>query len=200
MRKLQTIVLMGLVALAGCGGETSSPTAVSTDDATNLVGAADAGVPMGLGEMGSVTGGAQLQVFSAPGTGLRKLTFSAVQHADGTVSGEWNLVVGATILHGDVDCLNILPGGKVARLAGIVTDAKFTSYQEGTAFALEVHDNGNGLSGDVDETSAVQAFRNAPPEVGRHFCETGEAPADLDFMGLERGNVSIHVVGEVTAP
>ena len=143
--------------------------------------------------VGSVTGSAHLQVFAAQGLGLRKLTFNAIRRVDGSVGGEWNIVAGASIIHGDIDCLNILPGGGSARISGIVTDAKFTTFLPGTAFAIQLNDNGNGSSGDADEATSVRAFRNADPEVGRLFCETGEAPADLEFLMVEKGNVSIHV-------
>lgn len=190
MTRLRFLALAALVAVAGCSAENDpGPTGVSlerleqsTTEIQSLAGVA-----------GSVTGSAHIQVFGIQGLGLRKLTFSAIRAADGTVRGEWNIVAGASIIHGDVDCLNILPGGQVARLSGVVTSAKFTSFQPGTAFAIQVVDNGAGQSGAADETSEVRAFQNLPPEVGRIFCETGEAPSDVDIMGIELGNITIHV-------
>jgi hypothetical protein len=142
---------------------------------------------------GSVTGGGHLIFFPglAPGLGTRRLAISAVQTADGTTTGEWQIVVGATILHGDIDCLTILPDGKSARLSGIVEQAKFTSFLPGTAFALELVDSGEGSMGGGDADTGPLAFRNAPPEVGRTFCETGEAPAELELMAIEKGNFQV---------
>lgn len=192
MKQIASFGLLALTLIVGC---TSDDPATLTAPGSELSSALEVGV-VGqeiLGHEGRVTGSAHLQVFAPNGIGLRKLTFSAIQHADGSVSGEWNLVAGATILHGDLDCLNILPGGDRARFSGIVTDAKFTNFEPGTAFALEVVDNGQGGDSDPDQTSVVRAFRNADPAVGRHFCETGEAPTDVEFMDAQKGNIQIHV-------
>ena len=125
--------------------------------------------------------------------GLRKLTFTARQHSDGRVDGEWTIVAGASIIRGDIDCLTILPEGNRARLAGVVTDAKFTTFQVGTAFALEAVDNGQGQGADPDQTSEIRVFRNLPVEVGREFCETGVAPDGHHLQDVELGNLQIHV-------
>lgn len=145
------------------------------------------------GVQGSVTGSAHLQFFPLPGLGLRRLTFNAVEHQDGTVAGEWQIVVGATILHGAIDCLTILPGGHAARVSGVVEQALFTTFLPGTAFAMEFTDHGQGSDEPADEATALLAFRNTSPEVGRLFCETGVAPADLEVMEILHGNFQIHV-------
>lgn len=189
MNRLRIVAFVALVVVAGCAHDDPGPTGPDLaliDPVTTSLQA-----PVGLA--GSVTGSGHVQVFGIQGLGLRKLTFSAIQDAAGEVTGEWNIVAGGTILHGDVDCLNILPGGQVARMSGVVTSAKFTTFQPGTAFAIEVVDNGSGRSGSFDETSELRAFKNLPPEVGRQFCETGEAPADAEPMPIELGNLTIHV-------
>ena len=188
MRSRGFVGALGVVVLVGCNAlETTAP------PATRLVQAAGGGgAAIEAGVSGSVTGSAIVQFFAPNGLGLRKLTFNAVKHADGRVTGQWNIVVGASILHGDVDCLTILPGGTRARLSGIVTGAKFTSFLPGTAFALEVVDTGEGQNEPGDATTELLAFRNAPPEVGRLFCETGEAPPGVELVEIELGNVQVH--------
>lgn len=150
---------------------------------------------------GSATGSAHLTVFpppTPPGLGLRNFAFEAVKHGDGSVAGQWQIVAGGTILHGPIDCLTIAPDGTSARISGLVADVKFSpTFEEGTAFAMELFDNSAGGSGDPDVTTQLRAFANAAPEVGRAFCEDGTVPegADLDPLPSDHGNVTIHVDG-----
>jgi hypothetical protein len=183
-------VVVAVAVLTGCNAQAPE---VSSESGVQVMATASPEVgKMDAGVSGSVTGSAIVQFFPPSGVGLRRLTFAGVKHQDGSVTGEWNIVVGATILHGDIDCMTILPGGDRARIAGIVTDAKFTTFQTGTAFAIEVVDNGEGQNDPADATTELVAFRNAPPEVGRLFCETGEAPSELEFIDIELGNVQVH--------
>ena len=148
----------------------------------------------GVGATASVTGSGSFPFFPPPGPkGLRlwKLTLNAIQQRDGGTSGEWQIVVGASILHGDIDCVTVLPGGTMARVSGIVEDAKFTSFVPGTGFAIEVMDNGQGANADPDQVTSALAFRNAPPETARAFCEDGTAATDLNWIPLELGNFQI---------
>lgn len=150
------------------------------------------------GIRGSVTGSAHITVFPPPvppGLGSRNFTLSAQEYSDGVVDGEWQVVAGGSILHGSVDCMTIAPDGASARLSGIVESASFTLFEEGTAFAIEIFDNGDGASGDPDVTTQLRAFRNEPPEVGTAFCVSGEVPAgaDLDPRPTEEGNFSIRL-------
>ncbi len=149
------------------------------------------------GVSGSVTGNAHYTFppFAnqglPPGLSLRKLSFTGrVQGGD--VSGEWQIVVGGTILHGNIDCLTILADGRTARVSGIVEQAKFTTFLPGTAFAMEFVDNGQGQAAADDEVTGLLAFRNAAPDVGRLFCETGQAPGDLEWIQITQGNFQVH--------
>lgn len=125
----------------------------------------------------------------------RRLTFAGISHGNGSVSGEWQVVAGGTILHGDIDCLTILPDGRSGRISGIVEQAKFTTFEAGTAWAMEFVDNGQGAGADADVVSDLMAFKNATPEVGRTFCETGELPegTELDRLQITQGNFQVHV-------
>lgn len=193
MRKIGGLFAIAFVATALMGCEdTVSPT---TPDATAEL--TDQAVAAAQGVAGTASGSAHLTVFpGAPkGLGSRNFAFQAAQDAGGDVRGEWQIVAGGTILHGSIDCLTIAADGESARLSGIVEDAKFSLFEVGTAFAMEVFDNGDGASGDPDVSTQLRAFRNAAPEVGTAFCETGAIPAgaDLDPMPTEEGNFSIRV-------
>lgn len=193
IRKIGGLFATALMATAlmGCENTDSLTAPDAAVESTNRQVAAVQGVA------GSASGSAHLTVFpGAPkGLGTRNFAFQAVQDPDGGVRGEWQIVAGGSILHGSIDCLTIAADGESARLSGIVEDAKFTLFQVGTAFAMEVFDNGNGASGDPDVTTQVRAFRNAAPAVGTTFCETGDIPvgADLDPLPTEEGNFSIRV-------
>jgi len=163
-------------------------------------GASAALTPASAGVAGSATGSAHLTVFpppTPPGLALRNFTFSAVRHVDGSVNGEWQVVAGATIIHGLVDCLTIAPGGHTARMSGLVESVMpvGSSFMENTAFAIELFDNGPGESAELDVATQLAAFRNAAPEVGRAFCETGTTPPDTDLnpLPLEHGNFTIRL-------
>lgn len=153
-----------------------------------------------MGVPGSASGSGHVLYAGAPtppGLGLRNFAFSAVAHADGSVSGEWQIVVLATILHGPIDCLVIAPDGRSARISGLVADVKpaTSSFEENTAFAMELFDNSAGGSGEPDVTTQLLAFRNEDPSVGRDFCESGVVPpgADLNPLPVDHGNFTIRI-------
>lgn len=188
----RTVGLVLALVGAGCRSDATAPDATLTQTTLAMAAAAVSG---------SATGSAHLTVFPPsvpPGLALRNFAFQAVKHGDGSVAGQWQIVVGGTILHGPVDCLTIAPDGMSARISGLVEDVKFSpTFEEGTAFAMELFDNSAGGSGDPDVTTQLRAFRNAAPEVGRAFCEDGTVPegADLDPLPSEHGNVTIRLAG-----
>ena len=191
MKRHGIILVLVAVAGAACQADATGP---DPEDATTLAAfqAVEAGV------VGSATGSAHLTVFPPPvppGLGTRNFGFSAIKYADGSVSGQWQIVAGGTILHGAIDCLTIAADGSSARISGLVTDTKFSFFVEGTAFAMEVFDNSSGASGEPDVSTQLRAFQNAPPAVGREFCENGTVPlgADLDPLPTEEGNFVIRV-------
>lgn len=203
---LGAIVMFGLVA--GCDSSATAPSAAS---------ASLESAPVHVGAMAStkdvaasVTGSAHFPAFppdqclifnpgcpSPQGIGTRNMALHVLSFDDGSVRGAWQSTAGSTILHGTIDCLTIAPDGRSARLSGLVTNAKFTLFQTGTAFAMEVFDNGPGGSSAPDQSTAIAVFRNLAPEVGRDFCETGAVPGDgqLPPIPSEQGNVTIRVEG-----
>ncbi len=184
-----------LILIAACQSDRlgpASPDAALGGRPVNSLGAA--------GVAGSATGSAHITYFPPPvppGLGLRTFGFSAVKQADGSVSGQWQIVVGATILHGPIDCLTIETDGHSARISGLVSEVKpaGSSFMENTAFAMELFDNGPGASADPDVSTQLLAFRNADPQVGRDFCEQGTIPsgADLQPLPLDHGNFTVRV-------
>lgn len=195
MSRTLAAATLGLAALtAGCESDSLGPRS-SAPLASPSAGLSVSAVDV----VGSVTGSAHLIALPLPaplGLATRDFTVSALEYRDGLVRGGWQIVAGATILHGDIDCLHIAPDGASARISGIVTDVKFSpTFVAGTAFAMELFDNGNGASGDPDVTTEVRAFRDMSPAVGRAFCEDGTVPtgADLNPMPTDEGNVTIRL-------
>lgn len=194
MRNGSVAVLLSAALITGCQSELAAPSASGGEASPRLLTSQS----HANGITGSASGSAHLTVFPPPvppGLGLRNFAFHALRDADGNVRGGWQIVAGGSILHGDIDCLTIEPGGASARLSGIITAATFTTFLPGTAFAMEIFDNGNGASGAPDETTELRAFRNLAPEVGRAFCESGTVPdgADVTPLPTEHGNFSIRV-------
>lgn len=193
MNRYKVIGVLLVALLAACQSDALEPNPNGTDLSPQATLEGTYGVA------GSATGSAHVTVFppSVPhGLALRNFAFSAVKRGDGSTMGEWQIVAGGTILHGPIDCLTIAPDGESARISGLVSSAKFSpTFEEGTAFAMELFDNGAGGSSDADVTTNLRAFRNMAPEVGRAFCETGATPpgVDLDPLPTEHGNLTIRL-------
>lgn len=110
------------------------------------------------------------------------------------MNGEWQIVVGATILHGSLDCVEFLPDGKSARVSGLVEDVKFSLvFEPNTAFGMLIVDNGEGADAPRDQDSDLLSFLNAPPAVGRDFCENGTLPAGFGVDDTLIGNFQVRV-------
>lgn len=195
MNRLSLTGPIVVLCLGACQSQSLAPTGITAEAGT----LAEVATLSASGVSGAASGsGHVLFDFGVPlpyGISLRKFGFSAIRLQDGTVTGQWEVVVGSPILHGTIDCLVIAPGGQSARISGLVTYAKFTTFQVGTAFALELFDNGNGASGTPDVTTQLLAFRNAAPGVGLQFCLDGTIPAgaDLQPLPMDHGNFSIRV-------
>jgi hypothetical protein len=120
---------------------------------------------------------------------FRRLTFSAREYDDGSMGGEWQLVAGPSILHGDILCMKIL--GNHARLGGFVEHSFFSFFQPNTAFGLEVVDLGEGTNTLPDKSSNPRAFRNESVDTALEFCETGQTPNPITIEDIDLGNVQI---------
>jgi len=197
--------ILSFAVVASCDTGATGPSAAASFESAPV----DAGMLVSTEDVAaSVTGSAHFPAFppdqclifnpgcpSPQGIGTRNMALHVLAFDDGAVRGAWQSTAGSAILHGTVDCMTIAPDGQSARLSGLVTNAKFTLFQAGTAFAMEVFDNGAGMSSTPDESTAIAVFRNLAPAVGRAFCETGAVPAGgaLPPIPSEQGNVTIRV-------
>ena len=141
-----------------------------------------------------VMGGAALaQVeHSARGSGTiqfaanrEHISFSAVQRADGTASGNaeiQDISAGVTV-HIEVDCLNVI--GNVATISGIVTRSSDpTRVPEGFEGIFQVVDNGEGNDAAPDFMSQANFFAvGIGPDC--------HAPGEIDLAPVEHGNVQV---------
>src|SRR5207253_11109548 len=134
-------------------------------------------------------------VHSARGSGTiqfaanrEHISFSAVQRADGTASGNaeiQDISAGVTV-HIEVDCLNVI--GNVATISGIVTRSSDpTRVPEGFEGIFQVVDNDNGEG------------KDAPPDFmsEANFFAVGtgtdcRVPGEFDLVPLEHGNVQVN--------
>jgi hypothetical protein len=116
------------------------------------------------------------------GTNREFITFSAVQHTDGTITGTatvHDITAGATA-HVDVNCLNVV--GKTATISGIVTRSSDPTLV-GFEGIFQVVDGGEGR-GTVDFMSLANFFA-----VG-----TGNdctVPGEFDLVPLDEGNIQV---------
>lgn len=136
-------------------------------------------------------------VASATGSGhytdrgeLRTLTFSAVRHADGSVRGQYEVVLHASdrFFHVSVTCLSVR--NDTAWIAGIVDRTNHPVIREGTVSYFWAVDGGEG----AEATDKVSVARiNDRPGEDQRFCSL---MPDEDFSGLpgrvvEHGNVQV---------
>lgn len=122
--------------------------------------------------------------FGAP----EHFSFSAIRHANGRVSGQWQLFTeqdGGIRLHGIVTCLGVFDN--LARIGGLITKSTEPDFVGGTVF-WSVIDNGEGANSPPDEATDLAAF--APPEIVEAFC-AGEIE-DAPFVPSEQGNIQVH--------
>ena len=142
MRKLSVSLLAAAWALVGCDGAATVPGDPGIPAASRSVG-------HGNDVIHRVSVGSH--DFSAPGDNAN-FSLIAIQHLDGTVSGEFTDQYG----HGDgglhvgVDCLTVQ--GNRAWVGGVVTQDTATTHI-GTRAITEVEDNGTSSNSPPDRIS-----------------------------------------------
>ncbi|HLF62736.1 MAG TPA: hypothetical protein VI603_03250 [Saprospiraceae bacterium] len=153
MRKFQFGVLAAVCSLAlftSCNKEdgTSSALTLSDDQSVDL-----------RGRNPSVSGHVELDSL---GEGrFQKYSFTAVQHKDGSVKGEFQLFdflddSTTVVIHGDVECFTIQDDGKTAWLGGVVERGMLDSTNFAGAEAYwTVVDNGQGANAEPDEATEI---------------------------------------------
>lgn len=167
-----------ILALAGCGG----PTGV--DRATG----ADLGPALSVGE-GTVVvvGSGHIDRDPTSAKDLRRFTISAIGHADGTASGQYELISGTPEVkaHGTVTC--VTRSGNRAFIGGTVDRRTFFEEFDITGVAIEVVDNGSGPGDPADEVSSVGFFLSNP-DGPQDFCD---AATPGPTMPITQGNISV---------
>lgn len=116
------------------------------------------------------------------------LNFSAVERADGSVSGEYfyHAVAQHLYIRVDVTCLTVVDNR--AWVAGVIVDASDNaSGFIGTVSYFYTTDNGEGAAADSDEVSLVRA--GDPLEEAELFCT--ELPTVLPNREVLHGNVNV---------
>ncbi len=115
---------------------------------------------------------------------LRTWSFTAVQHADGTVTGEgevFNRGLGV-LIHWKIDCLKF-EGGNRAIASGPVTQSSDPALV-GRIFVFGVEDNGEGDNAPTDRITTMPDY--APPKSCNEFTFVGATLRDV-------GNLSVVV-------
>ena len=165
----------------------------------HAAGAAVAGLVAAAILAPSAPGAANPVVHSATGSGHqddvdavtgqvfnRTFSFSAVQRADGTATGnaqiasrKFQLGNVDLVIHMRIDCLAVLPDGKTARLSGVITRTSFPFAEApvGEIHRFTVQDNGEPGAG-------VDKFSGVPPNPLARECD------DADFGQPEPGRVA----------
>lgn len=175
---VRTCALAGAVALTGC----HDTTGIDANRAPGFDAAFSAG-----GNEVVVTGGGHVDRDPSPAMDLRRFTLSAIGHANGSVSGQYELVVGpaAVKVHGTITC--VTRSGNRAFIGGTVDRRNIFEEFDITGVAIEVVDNGSGPGAPPDEVSNV-GFFVAAPGGAQAFCDDA-APGPT--MPITQGNISV---------
>jgi hypothetical protein len=164
------------VVLAACGGAAPPATAAKTTAASTALGSPVVQSATGAGH------------FTVSGE-LRTFSFTALQHADGTVDGQYELFsrVSGTRLHGNVTCLVIV--GNHAWVGGIQDHGSDdTANPPGGENGFQTVDNGEGANDPPDQLSLM--FIDGPTGFAQAYCDAqADAPPLNDIEG---GNIQIH--------
>jgi hypothetical protein len=110
------------------------------------------------------------------------ITFSAVQHSDGTVTGTATVhdVSAGVKAQIDVDCLNVI--GNTATISGIVTRSTEPTLQ-GFEGIFQVVDGGEGK-----ESADFMSLANFFAVGTGNDCR---APGEFDLSPVEQGNIQV---------
>ena len=123
------------------------------------------------------------------GSAEQKYSNSAIRHADGTVSGQFQLKTeqedGGSV-HGSVVCFTIDASGKTARLVGRVEKSTIPLVDDGALLVWKIADNGEGKNDPPDAASDV--FLASPAGAAFH-CAVG---FNFFLYPIESGNLQIH--------
>jgi hypothetical protein len=111
--------------------------------------------------------------------------FTARSDELGAVTGEYQRIAGAAVIHGSITCLTVV--GNAAWIGGTIDRALFTPVGIGSDFIFRVIDNGeDGVT--TDQFSRI-GF-NQPAGTAAAFCATGADPIPLPLNERD-GNVQV---------
>ncbi len=156
---------------------------------------------VGIGFINGSLGWAQGVLHSATGSGglwdplwggeYRSFAFTAVQHSDGTTTGELELKnrYQQVVIHMRVESLFVNDNGKVAGIAGTITKCDADPIRVGNWGACAVSDNGEGKNAPPDQISGLYWYYADP----NNFPWSTDilAWAYADYFWWEPGAISI---------
>lgn len=128
---------------------------------------------------------------------IEKYSFSAVRHADGSVTGQWQVKnkfgPGANFtVHGDVTCFTVAPDGKTVFLGGTIAQNSF-GIPAGFEANWTVVDNGEGGNAPADlATDLTFGFPPGSPAGGVSHCATGAGLTNIPPTPIIRGNIQVN--------
>lgn len=165
MRKhiVGSTLALAAVLVAGCSTESASPTGSDAPSAARAAADPEFDFIRTSGE------GEVAVTAPAPAVGLSAFTFGAVQHKDGSVTGEFRVVrqrAGFTVdFTGSVTCVSIDRVNHRAWIGGVVTannsndpNHSLAIHQVGRDVWFRVQDNGEGSNATGPDRSTVLGF------------------------------------------
>ena len=184
MQRGATLLLAA--SIVGCSGGADAVAGIERDVGSLQPSFANTGLQQ------RVTGHANM-ILGLLGGAEQKYSQSAIRHADGTVTGQFQLqseqVEPALRIHGAVTCFTIVPTpqGGVARLGGVIEKSNTPLAPEGVFVVWTVIDNGEGANDPADLTSDFFPTSALGAEL---HCEIGFNLAP--FMPVVGGNLQVH--------
>ena len=167
-----TTFIFCLLAITACRSEVTEPSAAPRLSA--------GGIPP---HVASASGAGH---FTNPLNGVFvRDNFTARSDELGGVTGEYQRVAGAAIIHGTITCLTVV--GNEAWIGGTIDRALFTPVGIGSDFVFRVIDNGeDGVSKDVFGRVGF----NLTAGSAATFCDSGVDPVPLPLNERD-GNVQV---------
>lgn len=175
----QAVILLGTIVLMACGSspETTAPWRSGIRPQLSLVRATDQ----------RVTGSATI-LLPDHDDALERYSMSAIRHADGTVSGEFEETSeqdGGQRIHARIVCFTVI--GNSARLAAQIDQTNVSFGPVGSYVVWSVIDNGEGAKSPPDQTTDV--FFGGTAAQADFQCQTGFNLAP--YFSSFRGNLQV---------
>ena len=186
--RIGSLVLCSAVVLAACDGAQSA--APSGNDA----GAGPAAFAVG-GAVATLTGSGHHTRVAGTEEELTTFSFTAVQHADGSVSGhyQYNFRLRGFSIRGKVTCVST--NGTQAWVGGTVDQVVTADPAFESLLGLEMWwrsiDNGEGSAATPDVTSGVGFELEGNPTTAASWCQ--DEPEVLPLREVEAGNIQLRV-------